>query len=512
LGGKIVSIDSRTGVRRLSTSFLALSLCLSLACLQSCGKDEGPGRETAPVASFTVSPSSGTLETEFLFDASGSSDAQDPASALDVRWDWENDGVWDTAFSKTKTATHRYNTGGTKTIKLEVKDTGGLTDTTTSTVTVEGPNTAPEAAFTVTPLSGDTETEFLFDASGSSDAQDPVSALEVRWDWDNNGVWDTEYSTTKTATRRYGMPGTKTIKLAVMDTEGLTDSTTATVTVAPAPPQQMVLIEAGSFTMGSDEGEGSSDEEPEHQPYISAYYMDIYEVTNEKYANAANWAVKNGLATWNGFEIVSTGSPERIFVNVPWVFCRIERSGATFRAEEGYENHPMIAVSWYGAAAYCNWCSVREGRTPCYDMSTWECDFDADGYRLPTEAEWEKGARGSLDERTYPWGEDPPNCNRSNNVGCYQETTPAGFCSEGLSPYGLYDMSGNVSEWCNDRYDSAYYSASPTSDPRGPLSGLLRVVRGGSWIHDPWRCAERSFGNPAVTNDYSVGFRRVLVP
>jgi formylglycine-generating enzyme required for sulfatase activity len=454
---------------------------------------------------------SGTTETEFQFDASGSSDAQDAVSALEVRWDWENDGVWDGAFSTTKTATHQYGTAGTKTIKLEVRDTGGLTDSTTDTVTVLGPNTAPEASFTVSPLSGTTETEFQFDASGSSDDRDPVSALKVRWDWGNDGIWDSAFSTTKTATHQYGAAGTKTIKLEVKDTGGLTDSTTATVTVTPGPPIQMVLIEAGSFTMGSDEGEGSSDERPEHQPYISAYYMDLYEVTNSKYANAANWAVANGRAAWNGFEIVSSTSPERIFVNVTWVFCRIERSGAHFSAEAGYEDHPMIVVSWYGAAAYCNWCSEREGRTPCYDMSTWECDFNADGYRLPTEAEWEKGARGSSDERTYPWGEEAPDCERANYAGCYLDTTPVDSCSSSRSPYGLYNMAGNVSEWCNDRYESTYYSTSPTGDPRGPSSGLLRVVRGGAWINDDLRCADRDLGNPSAANNYSVGFRRVLV-
>jgi formylglycine-generating enzyme required for sulfatase activity len=508
----VVSAGRLTSVCRLSRIFLALSLCLSFAGTLSCGKDEGPGRETAPEASFTVSPPSGTTETEFQFDASGSSDAQDPVSALEVRWDWTNNGVWDSDFSTTKTATHQYGTAGTKTIKLEVRDTGGLTDTTTATVTVLGPNTAPEASFVVSPLSGTTDTEFQFDASGSSDAQDPVSALEVRWDWTNNGVWDSDFSTTKTAEHQYGTVGTKTIKLEVKDTGGLTDTTTATVTVTPAPPKQMVLIEAGSFTMGSDEDEGDSDERPEHQPNIGSYYMDLYEVTNAEYADAANWAVAHDQAVWNGFEIVSSTSPERIFVNITFVYCQIERAGASFRAEAGHEDHPMISVSWYGAAAYCNWRSEMEGRTPCYDLSTWECDFSADGYRLPTEAEWEKGARGSLDERTYPWGDEAPNCARANYAGCAFDTVPVGSCPSGRSAYGLYDMAGNISEWCNDRYESTYYSTSPASDPRGPSTGSLRVIRGGAWINNDLRCADRDSNVPSVATNYSLGFRRVLVP
>jgi formylglycine-generating enzyme required for sulfatase activity len=378
----------------------------------------------------------------------------------------------------------------------------------------EGPGrqTAPEAFFAVSPLSGTTETEFQFDASGSSDARDPVSALEVRWDWTNNGVWDSDFSTTKTAAHQYETVGTKTIKLEVRDTGGLADSMTATVTVTPAPPKQMVLIEAGTFTMGSDEGEGSSDERPEHQPDVSSYYMDLYEVTNAKYADAANWAVANDRAVWNGFEIVNSMSSEQIYVNVAWVYCRIERAGASFRAEAGYEDHPMISVSWYGAAAYCNWCSEREGRTPCYDMSTWECDFSADGYRLPTEAEWEKGARGPLDERTYPWGEEAPACDMANYAGCNFGTAPVGSYPSGRSAYGLYDMAGNVSEWCNDRYGSTYYNTSPTSDPRGPSTGSLRVIRGGAWINNDLRCADRGSYSPSAANNYILGLRRVLVP
>ncbi|MCA9733813.1 PKD domain-containing protein, partial [candidate division KSB1 bacterium] len=146
----------------------------------------------APTASFTISPTSGTTATTFQFDASGSTDNEDSSSELQVRWDWENDGNWDTDYSTDKIASHQYGSDGTKTILLEVKDSGGLTKTATKQVTVSLDNTAPTASFTVSPTSGTTETAFAFDASGSSICEDDISSLQVRWDWENDGTWDTD--------------------------------------------------------------------------------------------------------------------------------------------------------------------------------------------------------------------------------------------------------------------------------------------------------------------------------
>jgi len=181
-----------------------------------------PFINTSPTADFVVTPQSGTISTSFCFDASSCYDNENNLSLLQIRWDWENDGIWDTDYSTIKTATHQYSTLGTKTTKLEVKDTDGIIDTIVKQIIVSTP---PIALFTVTPDSGTTETTFQFDASGCSDNADPLSALQVRWDWENDGIWDTDYSTIKTATHQYSTLGNKTIKLEVMNTDVLTTTT-----------------------------------------------------------------------------------------------------------------------------------------------------------------------------------------------------------------------------------------------------------------------------------------------
>jgi len=187
---------------------------------------------TPPTVTFTVNPTTGYTTTVFSFDGSGCSDAEDATSALQVRWDWDNNGTYDTSWTTTKTESHSYTAVGTYTVRLEVQDTGGLTDATTRQVTVKAPtsNTPPKASFTVSPPNGDTSTVFTFDASGSTDAEDGTPT-EVRWDWNNDGIFETNWDTAKTATHTFDTAGTHTIRLEVMDSGGLTDATTRQVIV-----------------------------------------------------------------------------------------------------------------------------------------------------------------------------------------------------------------------------------------------------------------------------------------
>jgi len=204
------------------------------------GGGGGDNGNTAPIASFTVAPPNGPVSMVFAFDASGCNDAQDGAAFLQVRWDWDNDGVWDTIFSVTKTAIHTYNTAGNYVVKMQVRDSQGNTSSTTREVIVN--NETPTAAFTVAPAAGDTNTLFQFDASGCTDPQDPPGALQVRWDWDNDGTWDTDYSTIKTATHTYAAGGTHTVKLVVKDTDGNSSTTTRQVAVNSAPTAAFTVV------------------------------------------------------------------------------------------------------------------------------------------------------------------------------------------------------------------------------------------------------------------------------
>ena len=215
LGEKTIRLQVKDGLSLTSTTIRQITVA-----------------NTSPVASFTVAPQSVGLDTPFSVDASGCSDIEDVITSLEVRWDWEDDGTWDTNYSTTKTAQYQYSTLGVKTICLEVKDTPGLTDATTQQVTVLV-NTPPVASFTVTPEVGYWDTVFSFDASGCSDAEEDTSLLMVRWDWQDNGKWDTGISRLKTAEHVFSTTGIVTIRLEVWDNGGMSDTTTGQVEVRP---------------------------------------------------------------------------------------------------------------------------------------------------------------------------------------------------------------------------------------------------------------------------------------
>jgi sulfatase modifying factor 1 len=229
----------------------------------------------------------------------------------------------------------------------------------------------------------------------------------------------------------------------------------AKVSKGPTDEPGMVYVPAGPFIMGSTRGE--FDEEPRHLVEMSAYYMDTYEVTNTQYNKC-----------------VAAGA------------CRRQRYGRDKTLNQ--PKHPVVAVSWKNGANYCKW----------------------RGKHLPTEAQWEKAARGT-DERFYPWGNDFDIswANQHHEADGYPTTAPVGSFPKNVSPYGAYDMAGNAWEWTADYWGPRYYRRSAKKDPTGPETGVKRVMRGGSWLYDvPFfvNAFNRSPGRPWVRKS-AVGFR-----
>jgi formylglycine-generating enzyme required for sulfatase activity len=290
----------------------------------------------------------------------------------------------------------------------------------------------------------------------------------------------------------------------------------------------LVLIPGGEFDMGDHFGDGSGDELPVHDVSLDPFYMSVYEVTNREYCNALNVVHTQGLIrVHNGVIYLNGGDEPLCQTHSADPHSRIYFDDTVFSVASGKENHPIVEVSWYGAAAYANWRSAADALEAAYDLTTWDCDFNATGYRLPTEAEWEYAARGGEDDPyyRYPWGDvfDGSMANYPGSGDPYEDeplpnTTPVGYYdgtqippgTDMINGYGFYDMGGNAYEWCNDWYDDGYYDSSPSYSPTGPTSGTERVVRGGSWGYPPtsMRVADRYMRTPSgFTNDF--GFRLV---
>ena len=372
-------------------------------------------------------------------------------------------------------------------IKTIVYDSAGNSSFNTHTITLEETiNLPPNAVLEARKDNGTTSSKIHFYGWKSSDDKDEVwdawfggepdstKHLRFRFDFENDGVFDTEWMYENNFSYNYNEEGNYSVKLEVKDTEGEIDYDTIVINIEndEITSAELVYVEGGSFLMGSTEGD--SDEEPIHLVEVSSFYIGKYEVNQKEYETV-------------------TGSINSFFKN--------------------NNSNPVESVSWSEAVRFCNKLSLRNDLDTCYtgNLNSWSetiCDFSKNGFRLPTEAEWEFAAKGGNLSNNYLYS----GSNNLDDVAWYNDnseniTHPVG--QKIPNELGIYDMSGNVIEWCWDWYGE--YNSNQLTNPTGPTEqfglGGDRIHRGGGWCYGLNRCRVTDRHNNAG-NGYSDGYCR----
>lgn len=446
-------------------------------------------------------------------------DAADTDGTIsEVRFYFDGNGIGsDTSFPYSYSISTSSYSEGTHTIKATAKDNDGTETSSQTNINLTSGITPPLTPTLVSPTNGNT----VQDLTPTFDWNDATGATSYTILVDNNSTFASPEINQSPSTSTYTPGSNLTVgtyywKVLATNAAGSSAYTTAwTVTISTSTPSGMVLIPGGTFTMGDNLGDGYSDELPIHSVTLSSFYMGKYEVTQ------AEWSAYMPAENWSSY---GTG-----------------------------DTYPAYYVSWYEIIKYCNLRSMAEGFTPCYTINsstnpadwgavptssnaTWNaaiCNWSANGYRLPSEAEWEYAARGGLSGQRFPNGATISHSTNGDTQANYY-AQPSSY-SYDVSPttgyhpsyngksspvgsfppngYGLYDMSGNLWEWCWDWYSSSYYSSSPSSNPTGPTSGSYRVIRGGSWGGNAGSCrvALRDNLGPYGSGG-SMGFRLSRTP
>lgn len=471
----------------MKTKFISVAVVAMLLIymvIGSCSKDS---QNLAPTASFTVTPPITVVDSTVIFDASASTDDYTSTNALEYRWDFNNDGMWETAWNNDPIVSRKYQAVGYYTIGLEVKDQAGYVGWVSRNLTVVDTSgylvDYPTAVFTVNPATGDENTVFTFDASGCTDLQDSVTSLQVRWDFDSNGSWDSDWSVEKVVTHKYGEQGQFEVIMQVRDLDGNTSGKSKPITVGSGGsgviPLTFISITGGTFEMGCTQSDQETcntyDETPTRQVIVNAFQLSKYEITNQQFTDFLNVVGCSPDGSLGGERLIFIGAEN----------CQITYSGGSFSAVFGNHNFPVTQVTWSGAVAFCT----------------------QYGGRLPTEAEWEFAAKGGNNPGNYTYsGSD-----NIIKVAWYAFNSYAVNHDVGTkdpNQLDLYDMTGNAMEWCADWYNWEYYTLGENDNPTGPSTGEERIVRGGSVYNgdDDCRSSDRFYLLPK-TSLPGLGFR-----
>ncbi|MDX2472417.1 MAG: SUMF1/EgtB/PvdO family nonheme iron enzyme [Candidatus Krumholzibacteria bacterium] len=323
-----------------------------------------------------------------------------------------------------------------------------------------------------------------------------TSGLSAVWD---AGVDFPDFINTEFSVRVYADDGSGTIPLGSV----------------VIPPVSVAM--PTTFTMGSEVGVNT---DPHTVTLTNRFSVPATSVTNAQYVEVLQWAYDQGHvgATVGSVFDALDGSTVELF-DLDWSLCRISFSDGIFSTTD--PDQPVIRVSWYSSVAYCDWLSLQAGLPRAYDHSTWICNggnpYSALGYRLPTEAEWEFACRAGTTTEFYTGDCLDANTEANYNGDYPYEDCPAGaylasvmdVASYPANDWGLFDMHGNLEEWTNDWF--GFYPFAVETDPVGPETGVIRVLRGGNWSSGGYynRSASRQFLNPAVVSSVA-GFRPVI--